>query len=117
MPFTSIEVRRERPEEQVQAIIEAVHAAQREAFRQPALDRHIRYVAHQPGHFHVPAGNTENYTLVEITLFPGRDGETKRALYRLLVEKLGALGIAPADIFIVLLEVPPQDWCLRGDSC
>lgn len=113
MPFTSISVRKEWPEDRAQAIIEAVHSAQREAFRLPALDPHIRYTAHEPGHFHVPAGSTENYTLIEISLFPGRTLEAKRTLYRLLVEKLGRLGITPDDIFIVLHEVPPHDWCLR----
>ncbi len=114
MPLTRIEVRKSRPQEQVQAIIEAVYLAQREALQLPAHDRQIRYIEHRPELFHVPPGKTENYTLVEITLFAGRSIETKRALYQAIVKNLGALGIAPDDVFIVLHEVALENWGIRG---
>ncbi|MFT4265998.1 MAG: tautomerase family protein [Xenophilus sp.] len=114
MPLALIEVRKEWPASQVQAIIEAVYLAQREALQLPAHDRQIRYVAHRPEHFHVPPGKTENYTVVQITMFAGRSIEAKRRLYLLLVSNLGALGINASDIFIVLHEVPLQSWGVRG---
>jgi phenylpyruvate tautomerase PptA (4-oxalocrotonate tautomerase family) len=114
MPLAKIEVRKSWPPEQVQAIIEAVYLAQREALQLPAHDRQIRYVEHRPEHFHVPPGKSENYTLVEITLFAGRSIEAKRALYQVIVKNLGALGIAADDIFIVLNEVALENWGIRG---
>lgn len=114
MPLAKIEVRRDWPPEQVQAIMEAVYLAQREALQLPEHDRQIRYIRHQPEHFHIPPGKSENYTLIEITLFAGRSLAAKRALYRGIVQKLGALGIAPDDIFIVLHEVPLDNWGIRG---
>ncbi len=114
MPLARIEVRKSRPPEQVQAIIEAIYLAQREALQVPAHDRQIRYIEHRPEHFHVPPGKTENYTLVEITLFAGRSIEAKRALYQAIVKNLNALGIAPDDIFIVLNEVALENWGIRG---
>jgi len=80
----------------------------------PEHDRQVRYIQHSPEHFHVPPGKSENYTLVEITLFAGRSLEAKRALYRAVVEKLGVLGISPTDIFIVLHDVPLDNWGIRG---
>jgi phenylpyruvate tautomerase PptA (4-oxalocrotonate tautomerase family) len=114
MPLARIEVRKTWPPEKVQAIIEAVYLAQREALGVPETDRQIRYIEHQPEHFHVPPGKTGNYTLVEIFLFAGRSKETKRALYQAIVRNLGALGILPNDIFIVLHEVPLENWGIRG---
>ena len=114
MPLTRIEVRKNRPAEEAAAIMEAVYQAQREALMVPEGDRQIRYVEHKPAYFSVPPGKTENYTLVEITLFPGRSLEAKRNLYKSIVKRFGALGIAPSDIFIVLYEPPLDNWGLRG---
>jgi phenylpyruvate tautomerase PptA (4-oxalocrotonate tautomerase family) len=114
MPLAKIEVRKSRPPQQVQALIEAIYLAQRDALRVPAHDRQIRYIEHRPEHFHIPPGKTENYTLVEITLFAGRSIEIKRALYQAIVKNLGTLGIAPDDIFIVLHEVALENWGIRG---
>lgn len=114
MPLAKIEVRKKWPPEQVQAIIEAVYLAQREALKVPEHDRQIRFVEHRPEHFHIPPGKTENYTLVEIALFAGRSVEAKRALYQAIVRNLGAIGIAASDVFIVLHEIALENWGIRG---
>ncbi len=116
MPLARIEVRKTWPAGQVQAIMEAVYHAQREALKVPESDRQIRYIEHKPEHFHVPPGKTENYTLVEIALFAGRTLNAKRALYQAIVRNLGELGIAAGDIFIVLHEVPLENWGVRGGA-
>jgi hypothetical protein len=54
MPLARIEVRKTWPAEKVQAIIEAVYQAQREALKVPERDRTIRYIEHRPEHFHAP---------------------------------------------------------------
>ena len=114
MPLARIEVRKSWPPETAQAIIEAVFLAQREALRIPETDRQIRYIEHRPEHFHTPPGKSENYTLVEITLFAGRSPDAKRALYQAIVRNLGMIGIHPDDIFIVLLDVALENWGIRG---
>lgn len=114
MPSAVIHVRRNRPPEEVEALIEAVYLAQREALRVPANDRKIRYIEHKPEHFAVPPGKTADYTQVEITLFPGRPPEAKKQLYAAIVERFGALGITAADIFIILHEPPLENWAIGG---
>jgi hypothetical protein len=64
MPIAKIEVRKTWSPEQVQAIIEAVYQAQREALQLPERDRQIRYIEHRPEHFNVPPDKGENNTLV-----------------------------------------------------
>lgn len=114
MPLAKIEVRKSWPPEQVQAIIEAIYLAQIDALKIPVHDRQIRFIEHRPEHFQIPPGKTENFTLVEITLFAGRSIEAKRALYQAIVNNLGAVGIAPDDIFILLHEVALENWGIRG---
>lgn len=114
MPLAKIEVRRSWPPEKVQAIIEAIYLAQREVLKVPERDRQIRFIEHKPEHFHVPPGKSENFTLVEIALFAGRSLEAKRSLFQAIVKNLGEIGIAPNDIFIVLHDVPLDNWGIRG---
>lgn len=114
MPLVRIEVRRSRDPKEKMDICDTVHAAMQEALHIPEHDRHISYLEHAPEDFQAPPGKTENYTLVEITLFKGRSMEAKRALYQAIVRNLGSLGIAPEDVFIVLLESPPENWGIRG---
>nr|WP_315246959.1 tautomerase family protein [uncultured Albidiferax sp.] len=114
MPLAKIEVRRSRSPAEVTALMEAVYLALRDALQVPEDDRQIRYIEHRPEHFWVAPGKTENYTLVDILMFPGRPIETKRALYQALAQRLGALGIAPTDLMIVLTEPPKEGWGIRG---
>ena len=114
MPLTRIEVRKSWPADQVQAMIEAVYQAQLEGLKVPEDDRQIRFIEHRPEHFHAPPGKSENYTLVETDIFVGRSLQAKRALYQAIVRNLGTLGIAPADILILLREIPMENLGTRG---
>ncbi|MGE5386881.1 MAG: tautomerase family protein [Betaproteobacteria bacterium] len=114
MPIAKIEVRRPHSPEEVAALMDAVYQAQREALKVPEGDRNIRYIEHRPEHFATPPGKTENYTFVEILLFPGRSLAAKRALYQEIVRRFGELGIAADDIIIVLNEPPLENWGIRG---
>jgi len=114
MPLAKIEVRKSRPAAEIAALMEAVYQALREALKVPDGDRQIRYIEHKPEHFAVPPGKTENYTFVEIMLFPGRALDAKRKLYHSVIRRFGEIGIAPSDIFIVLNELPLDNWGIRG---
>ena len=114
MPLARIEVRKNWPAEKQQFLIQALHAAMLEALKIPERDKQIRFVEHRPEHFAVPPEATENYTLVELSMFPGRSLEAKRNLYQGIVKRFGEIGIEPNDIFIVLNEVPRENWGIRG---
>jgi phenylpyruvate tautomerase PptA (4-oxalocrotonate tautomerase family) len=96
------------------AVIGAVQSALREALKIPEWDRTLRLIEHPSSHFAVPPGRGEKFTLVEITMFSGRSIAAKRALYQAIVRNLAALDVPPLDIKIALLEVPPENWGLRG---
>jgi phenylpyruvate tautomerase PptA (4-oxalocrotonate tautomerase family) len=114
MPLVRIETRKVWQSAQKKAIMEAVHAALREALSIPETDRQIRYVCHAPEDFEAPPSRTENFTLVDITMFTGRSLAAKKKLYVAIVRNLGTVGIPPNDVFIVLTETPRENWGIRG---
>lgn len=114
MPLVKIETRKSWSTSQKKEIMEAIHSSMREALKIPDNDRNIRFNEYHPDDFQVPPGKTENYTLVEITMFTGRSLQAKKELYQRIVINLDKLGILASDVFIVLFEVPLENWGIRG---
>lgn len=116
MPNVVIEIRRNIPAEIEVAMIAAVHSALREAFNIPPGDRNVRLVAYEPHRFACPPelSRPELYTVVSIDAFAGRSLDMKRALYRMIVENLEALGIPKDHVLILLREIPRENWGIRG---
>jgi phenylpyruvate tautomerase PptA (4-oxalocrotonate tautomerase family) len=116
MPSVLIEVRKTHAPEQETALMEAVHAALREAFRILPTDRTVRLMVHEPHRFACPPHLTkpELYTHVSIDAFAGRSLDAKRALYRAIVENLGSLGIPKDHVKILLRDLPRENWGIRG---
>lgn len=114
MPAVRIDVCRARPDDEVAGIIEAVYLAQRETLKVPEGDRNIIYSEHPSGRFAPPPGRSADYTRIEISLFPGRSVEAKRALFASITTRLGEFGIEPADVFIILHEPPLENWGIAG---
>jgi phenylpyruvate tautomerase PptA (4-oxalocrotonate tautomerase family) len=114
MPIARIQVRKTRPREEKKALMAALHSAMQDALGTPESARQVIFVEYAPDDFEVPSGRTENFTLVEIAMFAGRSLEAKKKLYQEIVRNLGALGIEPLDVFIVLLEPPLDNWGMRG---
>jgi phenylpyruvate tautomerase PptA (4-oxalocrotonate tautomerase family) len=114
MPLVRISRRSGRPRRENQALLDAVHDALVEAFKIPDGDRHQQLLELAPEQFEIPAGRTEAFTLVEITAFPGRSADAKRALYRSMARRFEAAGVSPADQFVVILEPPLENWSPRN---
>jgi phenylpyruvate tautomerase PptA (4-oxalocrotonate tautomerase family) len=96
---------------------DAVHACVVEALRFPADKRAHRFFPMDPSDFFSPAGRTDAYTIVEISLFEGRSVGTKKALIQMLFQRFERdLGIRPADLEITLTETPRHNWGFRGQS-
>lgn len=116
MPAATIEVRREYTQAQEAALVEALYSAMKLVLMTPAHDKNIRLVVHQPHRF-PPRPNhdqPEYTTFISIDAFAGRSLETKRNLYRAIVEHLAPFGIPPDHVTIVLREAPAENWGIRG---
>jgi len=114
MPLVKIETRKSWNESQRKWIMEAIHSAMREALKIPENDRDIRFQEYHPEDFQISPDKTEKYILIEISMFTGRTLKAKKDLYQGIVTNLGKLGILANDVFIVLHEVPLENWGIRG---
>ena len=114
MPIVTISMRKGRIKQEKRKILDAVHDALVAAFKIPDTDRTQKIIEFNEENFEVPKGKTLKYTLIEIAVFPGRSARAKKDLYRLIVEKLGALGMPANDVFILLNEQPLDNWGIRG---
>jgi phenylpyruvate tautomerase PptA (4-oxalocrotonate tautomerase family) len=114
MPEVRVEIREGRSASEKKALLEAVHSALVEALKIPEHDRIQRLYELPAECFEIPPDKTETFTLIEVTMFPGRSLDAKRALYQALVRNLGELGVPPNDVFVVLREPPMENWGIRG---
>ena len=116
MPSVLIEVRKRYRQEEEIALMEAVHAALREAFRILPHDKNIRLVVHEPHRFACPPDREkpEVYTHISIDAFAGRSLDAKRNLYIAIVKNLEPFGIPKNHVKILLREIPKENWGIRG---
>ena len=94
---------------------DTVHACVVEALEYPRDKRAHRFFPLEREDFIAPAGRTDRYTIIEISMFEGRSVEAKKRLIRLLFERLEReCGISPMDVEITIAETPRHNWGIRG---
>lgn len=115
MPKVLIEVRNKYSQEDEIALMNAVHSAIAAAFKKPD-DINVILLVHEPHRFACPPSKShpEQYTHVSIDCIAGRTLDTKRLLYRTIVENLETLGIPKDHVKILLRENNKEDWGIRG---
>lgn len=114
MPLIKISMIEGRTQKEKLTVADEIHKALIQAFKIPAEDKNIRIEEYKKENFILSPGKSEKYVLVEISAFSGRTVETKRLLYKSIVENLGRLGIEPEDVFILVHEEPKENWGIRG---
>lgn len=114
MPLVKLNVFEGRSIEFKHGVADCIHEALIEAFKIKEDDKLFRIIEFKKEDFIIPPNKTENYILIEISIFPGRSLDAKRLLYRNIVENLKKLGISADDIFILLQEESLDNWGIRG---
>src|SRR6478736_2540924 len=104
MPSSLIEVRCSYTRDEEVAIMDAVHDSLVAAFKIPVEDRYVRLISYEPHRMlnGPEPGRPDHYTRVTIDCFSGRSIAAKRHLYREIVERLAALGVAREGVSILL---------------
>ena len=65
--------------------------------------------------FEFPEGKTDNFMIIELTVFPGRTNEQKKDAIDKITNKISdRLSVAPTDIFIIFNEPPLENWGMGG---
>lgn len=99
------------------AVSSAIHRAVTGALEYPEDKRAHRFFYFEPEDYLYPPApdRSENYTIIEISLFEGRTIDAKKELIRLLFEYLQAeAGLTPVNVEITLTETPRHNWGLHG---
>jgi 4-oxalocrotonate tautomerase family enzyme len=100
-----------------QALSDAIHASVVEALQFSSDKRFHRFISLSKGEFIYPPDRSDDYTVIEISMFEGRTSDTKKELIRLLFANIAdRTGISPTDIEINIFETPKANWGIRGLS-
>jgi 4-oxalocrotonate tautomerase len=116
MPLTRISLRRGKPPAYRKAVREGIYLALRETFNVPEEDRFMTVTEHDADDFDFGARylgieRSDDLVIIELNVSNTRTVEQKKALYKRIVERLEKdPGIRPADVFINLVEVKPENW-------
>ena len=114
MPLVKINCLKIWDSNEKKIIHEAVHKAFFDAFHIESWDFFHRFQEFEKEDFLYPSFKTDNFMIIEITVFPGRTEEMKAALYKNIWDNLSPLGLSPDDIFIQLTEQPLCNWGIGG---
>ena len=114
MPLVKISIIKGRLPSEKRQLLDIVHSSLVEAFKIPDHDRIQRIYEFEEDEFEIPGDSTDKYTIIEITIFPGRSLEAKKKLYQLIFGKLKAIGYRDNDATIVLTEPELHNRGIRG---
>lgn len=115
MPLVRIEIEKGKTLEYKKELLDGVHTALVNAIHIEEWDRFQRLTEFDPECFEKSDSKTNKFTLIEITMFPGRTKEQKARIFNEIVTELrNRLGIDATDVFITIHEPPNEDWGLAG---
>ena len=115
MPQIKIFGLRKNLESKRSALSHAIHRALMEAIGTPESKMFQRFVVLEPENFLYPNNRTQDYTIIEISMFGGRSVEAKKNLIRLLYRKIeDSTNIKSQDLEITIFETPRCNWGVRG---
>lgn len=115
MPLVRIDMKKGKSTEYKKQVLECVHAGLEEAIGIPDWDRFQRIVEIQREDFETAPEKSDNFMIIELTLFPGRTKEQKGNAIKTITAKLWEkLKINPPDVFIVINEPPLENWGMAG---
>ncbi len=112
MPTVKIELSNGRDRQTLIKIRDSVMDSVVDILQLPANDRNVRLIEYQPELFLM---KPPYEILIEISLFTGRTKETKRKLFKTIVDRLESNELIDKEkILITLNEQPLENWGGRG---
>ncbi|MEH2456656.1 tautomerase family protein [Nostoc sp.] len=92
-----------------------IHASVIEVLQVTPEKRFHRFFPLDKSDFYYPTDRSDNYLIIEISMFDGRSVEIKKQLIRLLIKNINEkLNVPVYDIEITIFETPKSNWGIRG---
>ena len=115
MPLVRVDMIKGKSPEYKKTVLDCIHVGLIESIGIEDWDRFQRIVEISKEDFETAPEKTDNFMIIELTLFPGRTKEQKGDAIKAITSRLGdSLGIAPTDVFIVINEPPLENWGMGG---
>jgi 4-oxalocrotonate tautomerase len=121
MPLVHIYLKEGKPDTYLQNLGDAIHQALMETWELPKNDKLQVIHEKKAEHFRIDHNayledegvqRTDDVVVIQITTSP-RTIKQKQAFYRRLPELLKeSIGLSPANVFVNILMVDEEDWCL-----
>ena len=115
MPVTRIAMRAGKSSDYKRALMDEIYEAMRETVAIKDGDRFMTITEHGDDEFaygpFLGIERTDDLVQIQIFWAPGKSVEAKLAMYKKIVERLGARpGVRPQDVMINLLETAWENW-------
>ena len=115
MPLVRIEIIEGKSAEYKEQLLEGVHQALCKSLGVEDWDRFQRLYELPSEYFQRSESKSDRFTMIEVTMFPGRSREQKAGMYQAIVDELKSrLNIEATDVFIVIQEPKDENWGLAG---
>ena len=113
MPLVKIEMLKGKSSEYKKGVLENVHAGLVEALGIEDWDRFQRIIEYDKADFEFLDFKSDNFMIIELTIFPGRTAGQKQGAITAIKDKLSSnLKIDPKDVFIVINDPPRENWSI-----
>ena len=115
MPLVRIDMIKGKDAEYKKTLLDCIHDGLIESIGIEDWDRFQRIVEFEKDDFETAPFKTDNFMIIEITMFQGRTKEQKKTLIETVTSKLvERLSIEPTDVFIVINEPADENWGMGG---
>ncbi len=115
MPLVKVELIKGKSPEFKKTVFDCIHDGLVESLGIEDWDRFQRISEYDKADFEIPSFKTENFMIIELTLFPGRTREQKGKAIETITENLKMrLSVDPSDVFIIINEPPLENWGMGG---
>ena len=95
----------------------AIHQALVESLNYPVEKKFQRFIGLAHDDFIYPEDRSENYIIIEISMFEGRTNEAKKRLIQTIFSNIQQqCGISLQDIEITIFETPKSNWGICGQN-
>lgn len=115
MPLVKVEIIKGKTKEYKKQLLESIHTALINTLEIEDDDRFQRIYELDIDNFERRSSKTDKFTLIELTLLPGRSKEVKGNVIKEITCCLKKnLGIEETDVLIIMHELPLDNWGYYG---
>lgn len=117
MPLVKVEMIKGKSSEYKKKLLDVIHDCLMETLGIEDWDRFQRIAEYDRDDFEIPSFKTEDFIIIELTIFPGRTKDQKKSAIETITGNLNKeLGIAPSDVFIIFNEPSLENWGMGGNQ-